>query len=146
MQTFLPYPDFLKTAKTLDWRRLGKQRPEAHQILNILTGVTPNAKWKNHPAVKMWEGYSESLKLYTNIIIQEWIDRGYVNNMSFYQIDNDKIVMPWWLGNEDFHRAMRSRLIEKNREFYLPLFPKDDGYNDYKYLWPVNENKSFRMI
>ena len=28
MQTFLPYKDFGKTAKCLDYRRLGKQRVE----------------------------------------------------------------------------------------------------------------------
>lgn len=35
MITFLPYPDFEKSAKVLDWRRLGKQRPETKQILEI---------------------------------------------------------------------------------------------------------------
>jgi hypothetical protein len=144
MQTFIPYPDFLESAKVLDYRRLGKQRVEAYQILLVLTGT--NYHWKNHPAVKMWQGYEESLKLYINTFINEWVDRGYKNNMSLYYIDESKLVMPWWLGNEDFHRAMRSRLIEKNRDFYLPLFPNDDGFNNYKYLWPVNESKTFRMI
>lgn len=32
MQTFLPYADFEKTAKCLDYKRLGKQRVEAWQI------------------------------------------------------------------------------------------------------------------
>jgi hypothetical protein len=54
--------------------------------------------------------------------------------------------LPWWLGNEDFHRAMRSRLIEKKPEYYLPLFPDDKGFNDGKYLWPVNETKTFKTI
>ena len=40
MQTFLPYPDFTQSAKTLDYRRLGKQRVEAWQILNALRGVS----------------------------------------------------------------------------------------------------------
>ena len=51
MQTFLPYADFVKTAKCLDYRRLGKQRIEAFQILNILEGKTTKAGWKHHPAV-----------------------------------------------------------------------------------------------
>ena len=33
MQTFLPYPDFKKSLQTLDYRRLGKQRIEAYQII-----------------------------------------------------------------------------------------------------------------
>lgn len=35
MQTFLCYPDFNKSAQVLDYRRLGKQRVEAWQILQI---------------------------------------------------------------------------------------------------------------
>ena len=62
MQTFLPYADFVKTAKCLDYRRLGKQRVEAFQILNILEGKTTKAGWKHHPAVLMWEGYENALK------------------------------------------------------------------------------------
>ena len=41
---------------------------------------------------------------------------------------------------------MRARLIDKNREFYLPLFPNDEGFNDGKYFWPVNESKTYRII
>jgi len=51
VQTFLPYTDFIKSAKCLDYKRLGKQRVEAKQILNILLGETTKAGWTNHPAV-----------------------------------------------------------------------------------------------
>lgn len=37
MQTFLPYPDFNKSAQCLDDKRLGKQRAECLQILKVLT-------------------------------------------------------------------------------------------------------------
>ena len=59
MQTFLPFSDFEKSAKALDYRRLGKQRIEAYQIWKVLTGQT--TAWKNHPAVKMWQGYEQAL-------------------------------------------------------------------------------------
>ena len=36
MQVFLPYPDFKKSLESLDNKRLGKQRVEAKQILNVL--------------------------------------------------------------------------------------------------------------
>ena len=36
MQTFLPYPDFAKSAMCLDNKRLGKQRIECLQILKAL--------------------------------------------------------------------------------------------------------------
>ena len=37
MQTFLPYPDFARSARCLDNRRLGKQRVESYQILRAGT-------------------------------------------------------------------------------------------------------------
>jgi len=40
MQTFLPFPDFKKSASCLDYKRLGKQRVEGLQILNAIQGET----------------------------------------------------------------------------------------------------------
>ena len=142
MQTFLPYEDFNKSFSVLDYRRLGKQRVEGMQIVNTLE---KGSRWANHPAVKMWRGYESALKQYVNMCIIHWQSRGYKNNIPLYDIENN-ITYPWWLGNEDFHRAMRSRLIEKNREYYIDKFPGDEGFNNCKYLWPVNETKTFRII
>ena len=144
MQTFLPFENFLETAKVLDNKRLNSQRREALGAINTLTGISKG--YSNHPAVQMWQGYEEMLKLYFNTIIKEWINRGYVNNLTLYEINESKLIRPWWLGNENFHRAMRSRLIEKKPDFYEPKFPDDKGFNDGKYLWPVNANKTFRII
>ncbi len=49
MQTFLPYPDFEKSAKVLDRLRLNKQRSETLDILRTLFGDKQG--WKNHPSV-----------------------------------------------------------------------------------------------
>ena len=38
MQIFLPYKSFKKSAEVLDYQRLGKQRVEALQIINIIEG------------------------------------------------------------------------------------------------------------
>jgi len=117
---------------------------EAMMILNIISGQSPDSSWKNHPAVKMWAGYGEALKAYTNTMISEWIERGYKNSMLSYAVET--IEYPWWFGDENFHRSHRSRLIEKNREYYLPLFPGDVGFNDSKYFWPDNNSRTFRVI
>ncbi|MGY8879453.1 MAG: MSMEG_6728 family protein, partial [Dehalococcoidia bacterium] len=79
MQTFLPYPDFKTSAQCLDWRRLGKQRIEAMQILRALENH--NYGWQNHPAVNMWRGFEAMLAVYHNTIIEEWKTRGYRNSM-----------------------------------------------------------------
>lgn len=62
MQSFLPYPDFARSARVLDDRRLGKQRVEALQIYRALT--REKYGWRNHPAVLMWRSYDEALIAY----------------------------------------------------------------------------------
>jgi len=105
MQTFLPYPDFARSAQVLDNKRLGKQRVECLQILKTLAKEQlfcyfcklPRSKcigtecnvafhklhkfattpWYNHPAVKMWRGYEYSLRAYALIVCTEWMNRGF---------------------------------------------------------------------
>ena len=36
MQTFLPYPDFRESLESLDYKRLGKQRVEALQLVKSI--------------------------------------------------------------------------------------------------------------
>ena len=156
MQTFLPYSCFSESVKVLDYKRLGKQRVEAMQIINVLTGIQQTKGWHNHPAVKMWKGYELALSMYHDLCILEWLSHGFNNTMAFkyYDISNGSAIgstkgipeMPWWIGNEDFHRSHRSRLIEKDESFYLPLFPDDKLFNGGKYFWPVNETKTFKII
>ena len=121
MQTFLPHESFEKSAQVLDWRRLGKQRVEGMQIINAITGKNrkdgkPYKGWINHPCSVMWKDYVPALKHYTNVIIQEWITRGYNNNMEFY--DTGKIIMPDWIGNEKFHSSHRANLLRKDFDYY----------------------------
>jgi len=97
MQTFLPYPDFIRSAQTLDWKRLGKQRVEGMQLLKAILGERKldgnfYNGWINHPATKMWSSYPDALKVYTNTMINEWILRGYKNNMQLYEVPKNKIV------------------------------------------------------
>ncbi len=129
MQTFLPYPDFNKSMKVLDYRRLGKQRVEAMQIHNALTGKSDG--WKNHPATKMWKGYENALAEYMNVAICEWINRGYKNTMKIYQVDS--YILPNWFGNPVFHLSHQSNLLRKQPEHYAKYF---NVPNDIPYYWP----------
>lgn len=117
MQTFLPYRDFRKSLKSLDYRRLGKQRVETHQVLNVLLERTQTKGWRNHPITKMWRGYENALKVYFNLCVQEWIDRGYNNNMKLEKIAGE-VVYPPWIGHELFHSSHRSNLLRKDWEYY----------------------------
>lgn len=140
MQTFLPYgEDFAQTASVLDRQRLGKQRVEALQILNTLTGRSTG--WATHPAVKMWRGHEEVLAHYALAICHEWvIVRGYkdtcadkVREMFPNLTPAHMVLTPTWL--EDVALSHRSNLIRKLPEHYGPLWPDVDP--DLPYYWPV---------
>jgi hypothetical protein len=165
MITFLPYSDFKKCAEILDKKRCFAQVREAKQIIDTLEGRKRG--YRNHPAIKMWEGHTKLLKHYYNIFLYQclevhkirtnyWYDDCYYSygvksECENYFVDNQipswEMNKPFWLGQEPFHRAMRARLIEKNPEFYGPKFlDKDKGYNGGKYWWPVMEDQTFRII
>lgn len=128
VNTFVPYWNMRKIAKTLDYKRLGKQRVEGYQIWRTLKGVTHG--WKNHPAVLSWKGYEDALALYTNTMIREWIRRGYKNTMKFL-VHPKKVVLPWWWGWEPVRLSHMSNLKRKDPEYY-----SFDIRNDYDYIWP----------
>lgn len=132
MQTFLPYPDFTRSAECLDNRRLGKQRVEAQQILNALLGLSRG--WVNHPAVKMWRGHERALMAYRDACISEWVARSYVNNMRTGGW-RGRVKMPAWLGDAAFHASHRSNLLRKDHDYY-GRFGWVEG-PDLPYVWPI---------
>jgi hypothetical protein len=90
VNTFVTDNDPVQCAKNLDYRRLGKQRVEAFQLLNVLLERGDKTKgWSNHPALLMWKGYENGLKYYLNCMIDEWINRGYNNTMAHEVYDVD---------------------------------------------------------
>ena len=129
MQTFLPYPDLKKSLQTLDYRRLGKQRVEAYQIIRT---IKSGGGWQNHPAVKMWRGHINALKLYYNLSLEEWINRGYKNSLEKMPI-HGRIVYPPWFGDEKFHAAHRSNLLRKDHVYYKKFHWTEK--HDLPYLW-----------
>ena len=143
MQTFLPYENFKESAKVLDWRRLGKQRVEGMQIINAIEN--PKQKgWVNHPITIMWTPYIEALKVYTNVIISEWIRRGYNNNMEYYSVDLTNIEWPHWLGNEKFHSSHRSNLLRKNFEYYSQFGWAETSTDPY--VWHDKEGLWYEQL
>ena len=103
---------------------------------------------RKHPVLLLWYTYPDALAEYINIHIEEWISRGYKNNMFLYEVP-EMIEYPDWVFNPEFHRRMQARLREKElqgmqdyqegkrktsvKEWYttMDLFLKagsDDGY------------------
>ena len=132
VQTFLPYADFELTARTLDARRLGKQRVEAYQILRALT--IPGYGWQRHPAVLMWRGYEDALRQYMNACIREWVRRGYRNNMALAPVPAE-VMRPPWLGDERLHAGYRSNLLRKDPSYYAQFGWVEPP--DLPYFWPI---------
>lgn len=135
MQTFLPYPSFVDSLRCLDDRRLGKQRVEARQILDVLGGKTNG--WRNHPAVLMWEGFENWLIFYFNCALCVWSERGY-NNIKLQQysgVSLDYSAMPDWLGDEKYHASHRSNLLRKNDDHYSKFGWTEP--DNLPYVWPV---------
>ena len=64
--------------------------------------------------------------------IDEWVTRGYNNNMSHEVIDGD-IIYPSWLGNDLFHSSHRANLLRKDKEYYSKFCWNENC--DEPYCW-----------
>jgi hypothetical protein len=151
VQTFLPCKSFVQSMEFLDRARLGKQRVEAAQILEILLNIPVLPKnlqspalfdrsfgaWTRHPAVLMWKGHEEWLKLYLDCSIGEWCSRGYINTITVPEYDAEKQEAPLWLGFEKFHESHKSNLIRKAPVHYKKFWPEVN--DDLPYFWPTKE-------
>jgi hypothetical protein len=150
MQTFTPYADFEKSLRTLDLKRLGKQRVEVIQIVRALT--VPGYAWSSHPAVLMWKGYEEALGRYGLTACGVWTEHGFgdscaatistdlrtvgIGIIRSYQQLAAADALPPWLFDEAVQLSHRSSLLRKDPEHYGPLFPADTP-RDLDYVWPV---------
>lgn len=152
MQTFLPFPDYKKSAQALDPIRLRNQRRES---LSLITSIINNNGWINHPCAKMWKPYLYQLCVYSCEISIECITRGFKDNCLnkfisiinlfqqnrfWYKIDEINYVCgpkdyPHWLGNEVFHESHQSNLLRKDYSYYKDKFPGIVPYLNY--YWPI---------
>jgi hypothetical protein len=157
MQTFLPEGADLELGfKRLDRQRLGKQRVETFQILNVLRGIDKHGDyknhkgWSNHPCTVMWRGHAYELARYGYLCSLEWIDRGYKDTMSWRfceameSMTCDNILEPgtWdlqpppWIEDEAVYISHRSNLIRKDPDYYKPYWP--DVPDSLDYVWPAD--------
>lgn len=162
MQTFLIDFDLVKTAKILDNKRLGKQRVEAYQILSAITGYsldnggTPEIRekirnnqkilskaWTHHPATLMWKDSVHLLRMYYNIMIQEWIDRGFNNTMQFAKVNHIKMIRPRWMYSDLIYETHKSNLLRKDYNYYSSYFLTK---SDLPYYWPKIYDKNVKEV
>jgi predicted DNA-binding transcriptional regulator AlpA len=144
MQTFMTDTYFAVVAQSLDNKRLGKQRVEAFQILNTLTGKSNG--WANHPATKMWQGNEWQLANYGYEICQEWANRGFKDSLEerFWNFLSENRNLhkpkPWWAKNSLLQLTHQSNLMRKLPDFYRFKVP-----DNIPYIWPMIEGECFLM-
>jgi hypothetical protein len=129
----------------LDDLRLGKQRVETMQVLRALVYPTYRG-WKNHPATRMWRGFTEALVAYGLEVCAEWSRRGRADAVrdALLAFTGGAVpdvralrrhgALPPWLGWEPVHVSHRSALVRKHPEHYRAYFP--DVPDDLPYVWP----------
>lgn len=143
MQTFLPYPSFVRSAKCLDTQRLKNQCNEAFIILRVLIDpLKPDGRprgWSNHSATRMWRGSERALASYIEACCDECLRRG-VNYEGTRQkalrlVQRRRLKPPVWLGMRRFHAAHRSNLLRKRPEHYTRFRWREPS--TLPYVWPV---------
>lgn len=132
VMTFVVYSDLSLNFKVLDTQRLGKQRVEGKQLINA---IESDKGWSKHPAAQMWRYNLDALKYYVNCCIYEWIQRGYNNDIPYYQVP-ESVTFPWWFTWEPLIQSHRAMLYRKNPFHYYDKFTIDPEHLQYGYIWP----------
>ena len=153
MQTFLPFASFARSASVLDGPRLGKQRVETLQVLRALE--LSDYGWGNHPAVRMWRGYTPALAVYGLACVREWTRRGHADSTraliaefapgaaSQAQLARERLLPPW-LGDVRLHVSHQAALVRKAPELYRDAFAEVDPTLEYH--WPGGPDASTHQL
>jgi hypothetical protein len=155
MQTFLPYSNFEESARALDNKRLNKQILEGYQILKVLNNPDPKAAWRNHPAVRMWDGSETFLYKYIMAMAQTATARGIKTDKNLANIlelksktfKNWGSALPAWYSEEKTIQRLteshRANLYRKDPEYY-DIFRNDNANpccDKCQYFWVTHEGK-----
>lgn len=160
MQTFLPYPDYAKSAMVLDTKRLNRQISEVmfiHKVLDASLEERTRYRFRNHPAIGMWRGHSGQLLLYGIALYNEWQKRfpnkahasgdyikSAMNRVLESRIRSTMFTLPTWFKDERLHKSHRSNLLRKDKVHYGQFF--GDEPDNLAYFWPTKEVKNENHI
>ena len=115
-------------------------RPSPHPVKYTGTERIVKLGFANHPAVRMWFQHTDALKAYINAHIDEWVARGYTNNMRRYQVA-DGYSRPQWTLDPEFHRNHRAALLGKEldrheKDWYITRDEFTSSGEFAGYIWP----------
>lgn len=144
---FVPFPDFVWSARCLDDIRLDTMR---HDVYEIMRALLTNEGLVDSPYASMWRGHERALLAYQQAICNEWInERGnedtYWDKTRLLFLEHipyplsKPLILPYWLGNTDFHISHQSNLLRMDESHYCSWFPGIK--NNHEYVWPKDLNK-----
>lgn len=146
MQTWIPYPDFTRSAIVLSDAHLNQQRKDAFELLDIL--IAKREKYSNHNVTRMWRGSEHALWKYLSAMCMEWDDRHQTDNMfndvaefmcdalDMGRVDvSNRLYQPWWMGKPGTHQGHRSELLRRDPQHYRDHFGPDES-NVLPMMWP----------
>lgn len=154
MQTFLPYKDFVRTAKVLDSKRLNKQILEGYQLLKVLSGGNPKAAWYNHPAARMWAGHEGHLWDYIMVMVDEANERGIKTDKNLENLHALKAAVgadwnydapDWFSDSKILNRVVtthKANLYNKDSVYYVHF----NSYVNHKYNKPCCEGCNYFWV
>jgi hypothetical protein len=146
MQTFLPTPFAWESAAILDNARLWKQRVDVKQILlalgfsvgDCVPAPIKKRPFRDHPVVKIWQGYQCALAEYGAHCCNEWIKRGNPDNLlhPFLKVrsEHGPYIRPPWMGDFRLHQSHKSNLIRLDPAYYKKFWPNVP--DNLEYFWP----------
>jgi hypothetical protein len=111
-------------------------------------------QYATHPMTRMWIGHEDSLRVYINSHIREWLSRKRKNGQPtkcstniFHVPPLDEIEHPWWRGYEGVYLSHRASLLRKEKTrnedphyWHIDLLLKvvNTEWYDNGYVWACN--------
>lgn len=102
-----------------NWKRVSLSDLPLYNDKNLYRQVTGG--FHCHPMVLMWIGHINGLRYYINVCIDEWISRGYTNNMEKYELV-EPIVLPWWVNCMPLINSHICALLRKEKKRGEPVW------------------------
>ena len=131
MLTYLPLPDLEGSINCLDTDTLRRQCLDSVSLLDCLSGFNP--LWQQHPAYRMWWGFSPMLCCYAHIAHDRHLRRTGSRLLSWYELQETvrrrpalmgTPVVPPWMGDIRLCVSHQSNLVRIDPERYGSLWPK----------------------
>lgn len=114
---YMPYPDFHRCARVLDWRTLEQMDSLIRRLLNpqMLPDVMLSTPYK------VWGKFPDALRDYGNSLAKQFIARNPLENNEPYPYkveDQEDYPLPFFVGHIMYHKQQKSALMQIDPKHY----------------------------